>query len=135
EFNEEIVARAIDASEIPVITGIGHEVDVSIADLVADHHAHTPTEAAQVAVHHWRGVRDAIDMMRVRLRRGLRSLVQQARSRLTAVEHHELFRRPTDRINQLRQLLDDRQRTLTLTVTQRLRIATARVERLGAKLS
>ncbi|HZW50932.1 MAG TPA: exodeoxyribonuclease VII large subunit, partial [Rudaea sp.] len=49
-FNEEVVARAIAASKIPIITGIGHEVDVSIADLVADYHAHTPTEAAQVAV-------------------------------------------------------------------------------------
>ena len=44
-FNEEVVARAIAASRIPVVTGIGHEIDVSIADLVADHHAHTPTEA------------------------------------------------------------------------------------------
>ena len=40
EFNEEIVARAIVASRIPIVTGIGHEVDTSIADLVADYHAH-----------------------------------------------------------------------------------------------
>src|SRR5690606_6942390 len=46
-FNEERVARAIAACPIPIITGIGHEVDVSISDLVADYHAHTPTEAAQ----------------------------------------------------------------------------------------
>jgi exodeoxyribonuclease VII large subunit len=45
-FNEECVARAMAASTIPIITGIGHEIDVSIADLVADYHAHTPTEAA-----------------------------------------------------------------------------------------
>ncbi|MGH7214881.1 MAG: exodeoxyribonuclease VII large subunit, partial [Tepidisphaeraceae bacterium] len=47
-FNEEAVARAVARSRLPVVTGVGHEVDVSIADLVADHHAHTPTEAAQV---------------------------------------------------------------------------------------
>ncbi len=60
EFNEECVARAIFASRIPVVTGIGHEVDVSIADLVADYHAHTPTEAAQVIVAEWNSARQAI---------------------------------------------------------------------------
>ena len=59
-FNDEAVARAIAASRIPVVTGIGHEVDTSIADLVADYHAHTPTEAAQVVVQHWRAARDAV---------------------------------------------------------------------------
>ena len=56
-FNEECVARAIAASRLPVITGIGHEVDTTIADLVADYHAHTPTEAAQVVATAWRAPR------------------------------------------------------------------------------
>jgi exodeoxyribonuclease VII large subunit len=134
EFNEECVARAIAASEIPIVTGIGHEVDTSIADLVADVHAHTPTEAAQVVTTHWKTARDSIDVLAVRLRRGLRSVVQEARHRLTAVERHEVFRRPLDRINQLRQVLDDRQRSLALATSHRLRGATARVERTGARL-
>src|SRR5258706_6500644 len=61
EFNEEILARAIRASRIPIITGIGHEIDVSIADLAADHHAHTPTEAAQVATRYWRTAQITMD--------------------------------------------------------------------------
>jgi exodeoxyribonuclease VII large subunit len=134
EFNEEIVARAIAASKIPVITGIGHEVDVSIADLVADYHAHTPTEAAQVAMANWRIAGDIIHTSGVRLARGLRGVVQDAKNRLLHVERHEFFRRPTDRINQLRQFLDDRQRSLQLAVAERLRVATARFSRLEALL-
>src|SRR3954454_16890325 len=100
EFNEECVARAIVASRIPVVTGIGHEVDTSVADLVADYHAHTPTEAAQVVTAHWRAVADVVDTAGVRLGRGLRNVVQHARQRLISIQRHEFFRRPTDRINQ-----------------------------------
>ena len=71
-FNEEIVARAIVASRVPVMTGIGHDVDISIADLVADYHAHTPTEAAQVAVAGWKQAAVALTTAATRLRRSLR---------------------------------------------------------------
>ncbi len=121
EFNEEVVARAIVASRIPVITGIGHEVDVSIADLAADYHAHTPTEAAQVAMSGWRIAKETVESLGLQLRRGMRALIEDARQRLLAIERHELFRRPLDRINAARQLLDDRQRVLALVVGARLR--------------
>jgi exodeoxyribonuclease VII large subunit len=119
-FNEEIVARAVAASVIPIITGVGHEVDVSIADLVADYHAHTPTEAAQVVTANWRNVRDAIDQLQLRLTRVVRSSVQEARRRIDAIERHEAFRRPFDYINALRQQLDDRQRSLLVAMNARL---------------
>jgi exodeoxyribonuclease VII large subunit len=120
-FNEEIVARAVAASAIPIVTGIGHEVDVSIADLVADHHTHTPTEAAQAVTARWRNARDLIDISHTRLRRGLRQLVETARQRLIAIRRHEVFRRPLDRVIALRQLLDDRQRALTLAAAGAMR--------------
>ncbi len=119
-FNEEIVARAIAASSIPVVTGVGHEVDVSIADLVADYHAHTPTEAAQVITAQWRNAADAIEASTNRLRRGLRTLAQQASLRLAHVTRHPFFRRPLDRINSLRQLLDDRERSMRAAMKDRL---------------
>jgi exodeoxyribonuclease VII large subunit len=134
EFNEETVARAIAASRVPVITGIGHEIDVSIADLAADYHAHTPTEAAQVAVRHWRSAADDVDGIRVRLRREVRRLIEQARRRLGHAERHEFFRRPLDRVNQLRQLLDDRQRAMAVAVGERLHAARERVARLDGRL-
>ena len=137
EFNEEAVARAIVACRVPVISGIGHEVDVSIADLVADYHAHTPTEAAQVAVARWRQAAEALGTAATRLTRALRQAVSHHRQRLTAVERHEMFRRPTDRINRIRQLLDDRQKHLHAAiagVVARLRGSLTRQERrLGAQ--
>ena len=119
-FNEEAVARAMARCVIPIMTGIGHEVDVSIADLVADYHAHTPTEAAQVAVMQWRGVGDGLNASTTRLGRALRATAIEARQRLTAIERHDHFRKPTLRVNQLRQHLDDRQRQLALIVSNRI---------------
>jgi exodeoxyribonuclease VII large subunit len=133
-FNEEIVARAIDGSTLPIVTGIGHEVDTSIADLVADYHAHTPTEAAQIISHHWRGARDAVDLSNVRLRRLVTDLLQDARQRLRNIERHEAFRRPMDRINGYRQLLDDRQRQLSLALTKRLHVASWRIAEMRTRL-
>jgi exodeoxyribonuclease VII large subunit len=134
EFNEECVARAIAACPIPVITGVGHEVDTSIADLVADYHAHTPTEAAQIVVAHWKAARELIDVTGARMRRAIRAMLHDARQRVANVERHAIFRRPTERINLLRQMLDDRQRALVLALGHRLRREQARVERLGVKL-
>ncbi len=113
-FNEEVLARAIAASNIPIVTGVGHEVDTSIADLAADYHAHTPTEAAQVITANWRIAPDTTDALGLRLRRELRMRLNEARQRLAATQRHAVFRRPMDRINTLRQLLDDRQRALFL---------------------
>jgi exodeoxyribonuclease VII large subunit len=134
QFNEEVVARAIAASVIPIITGIGHEVDVSIADLVADHHAHTPTEAAQVAVARWRIVVELLDSSNLRIRRAMRAVVQHAAQRLLRIETHEMFRRPLDRINMLRQRLDDRQGALGIGLGHRVRREQMRLERITVRM-
>jgi exodeoxyribonuclease VII large subunit len=134
-FNDELLARAIADSSIPVITGIGHEVDVSIADLVADHHAHTPTEAAQVATSWWRNVHDLLASLSLRLHRQIRGVWQDANHRLSAVERHEIFRRPGDRIDDLRMKLDDRQRALLQALSNRLQASTRRLERNAGRLA
>jgi exodeoxyribonuclease VII large subunit len=133
QFNEEVVARAIFASRIPVVTGVGHEVDTSIADLVADYHAHTPTEAAQVVAAQWRGVRDEVDARATRLRRAAGASVQDARQRLRSVERHEAFRRPMHRVNSLRQLLDDRQRALAMSAGDRVHAAQLQLQTLEGR--
>ena len=134
-FNDEALARAVAASAIPVVSGIGHEVDVSIVDLVADHHAHTPTEAATVATAGWLTAADDLRGVATRLTRELEATVRDAGRRLVAVEQHEFFRRPTDRLDDLRQRLDDRGRSLLLAVHATLRSRQASVQRATDRLA
>ena len=133
-FNEEAVARAIAASRLPIVTGIGHEVDTSIADLVADHHAHTPTEAAQSIVTRWRAAPSEIASLSARLSRSLAVMLADARQQLASVERHEVFRRPLHRVHMLGQLLDDRQRAMNLAMTRRLAAHRFRLGELRSRL-
>lgn len=134
EFNEECVARAIVASRIAVVTGIGHEVDVSIADLVADHHAHTPTEAASIAVGQWRNAAQVLMDGEGKLGKGLRDLVGYYRQRIGSIERHEVFRRPMDGVNRLRQLVDDREKDLGHGMSDRLHVLQRRVAEASRRL-
>jgi len=127
-FNEEIVARAIAQSRIAIVTGIGHEVDVCIADLVADYHAHTPTEAAQVVTAQWRGAKDQLDGSAMRLGRSLQMRVWEAQQRLRGIERHEAFRRPMDRVDLLWQLIDERQRAMVIGQQELLRADRDRIQ-------
>ena len=93
-FNEEIVARALFASNIPVVSAVGHEVDITIADLVADVRAATPTAAAELVVPVLAEAVADIDRFDYRLRRGVASIVKLCRSQLTVLERRRVFREP-----------------------------------------
>jgi exodeoxyribonuclease VII large subunit len=135
QFNEECVARAMAASSLPIITGIGHEIDTSIADLVADYHAHTPTEAASVAVRNWLRAAELISAGSMRLGNAVRTVLSDAKQQLSGIERHEVFRRPTYRIESLKQFVDDRERALDGLMADRLRASTVRIERLRTRLA
>lgn len=120
-FNEEAVARAVAASPIPVVTGIGHEVDTSIADLVADHHAHTPTEAAQFITTHWRAAADSVHRAVQRAQRGVGRLLASAIERLRHVERHEIFRQPLRRLEQLAARVNHDERRLAMAMAGQVR--------------
>jgi exodeoxyribonuclease VII large subunit len=119
-FNEESLARAIAASEIPVISGVGHETDFTVADFVADVRASTPSAAAELVVQ----TRREFDRRVADLRDTLASLV---RYRLLDLSKrvHELsarrgFRRPLDLLRQQRQRADEMTSRLALGLRARL---------------
>src|SRR5580700_1936395 len=90
-FNEEIVARAIAASEVPVITGIGHETDFTIADFVADLRAPTPSAAAELVVHRKQDFVSELDDHARHLAQMMRLKLSEARQVLTELSMHNVF--------------------------------------------
>jgi exodeoxyribonuclease VII large subunit len=105
-FNEEIVVRAIHASRIPVVSAVGHEIDVTLADLVADVRALTPSEAAERVVPAMEAIYATLRDRQSRLVAGLRGRAQEARQRLEAIETRPPFKKPFDRLHNLAQQLD-----------------------------
>ncbi len=106
-FNEEIVVRAIHASRVPVVSGIGHEIDVTLSDLVADVRALTPSEAAERVVPAAAEIVAILDQYRLRLSTALRSRSSEARTRLDHVASSRVFRFPYERLHDLSRRLDE----------------------------
>jgi exodeoxyribonuclease VII large subunit len=105
-FNEECVAQAIFQSRIPVVTGIGHEDDLTIADMVADLRALTPSEAAEKVVPERTAVLDWLVGLESRFGADLRRRLEMARAQLVEMARRPCFRRPLERIRQAEQQLD-----------------------------
>jgi exodeoxyribonuclease VII large subunit len=106
-FNEEIVARAISASAIPIITGIGHETDFTIADFVADVRASTPSAAAELVVQSRREFDRHIATLREDLASRARMRLLEWKHRVQELAAHRGFRRPLDLLRQSRQRADE----------------------------
>jgi len=106
-FNEEVVARAIDRSKIPVISAVGHEVDWTIADLVSDYRAHTPTAAADPVVAHSDEFAERLREGRERMADGIQALVQQSREAFAHLKESYAFRQPRVYLQQLSQQVDE----------------------------
>ena len=134
-FNEETVARAIHACHVPVISAVGHEVDVTIADLVADRRALTPSEAAELVVPLESDVRMELDQIRQRLMSSLRQQTQQARMRLDSLASRRCFTRPLDRIHDLSHRLDELEGRLKRGARQAVETSRQHVNSLAASLN
>ncbi len=106
-FNEEVVVRAIFASRVPVVSAVGHEIDVTLSDLVADVRAATPTEAAQQVVPSSEELAASLKHLHARLSSSLSSVAVAARARLDAIASRRIFRRPLERVHELERRLDE----------------------------
>lgn len=106
-FNEEVVARAIADSFVPVVSAVGHETDVSIADLVADRRALTPSEAGELVVPSAADLRQSLGHLSGRATRALRQRLAGLQQRLNAFEERSVFLRPQVLINNRRQTCDE----------------------------
>ena len=117
-FNDEALARAIVASPIPVISGIGHEIDVTIADFAADVRAPTPSAAAELAVPDGEEWRASLRRLAQRLQRGLSRRVEAQRERLRWLVGRAALVSPTARLAQQTQRLDDLEQRLSRALRQ-----------------
>jgi exodeoxyribonuclease VII large subunit len=109
-FNEERVAAAIRSCSdggLPVVSAVGHEIDWTIADCVADERAATPSEAAEMVVPDQQQLRQDLQNLQIRLAQALGIKVRTALRHLQSLERRPALRRPLDRLRQLDQELDE----------------------------
>ncbi len=133
-FNEEVVVRAIHASRIPVVSAIGHEIDVTLSDLVADVRALTPSEAAELVVP---AIEETVQRLRQyhsRLTAALSGRTKAARARIEALASRRVLRRPLDGVHDLARRVDE----LAVRAARAVRLAAThaqqRLEHIAARL-
>lgn len=133
-FNEEIVARAIYESEIPVISAVGHEPDVTIADFVADLRAATPSNAAELAVPDQNDMYVRLDQLNLRMKNAVERNIRQQRVLLDRFASSRALTSPENYIQDRRMLLDYQQRRLINGLNGVLSYSQRRIAGLAASL-
>ena len=108
-FNDERVARAIFASDIPIISAVGHEPDVTIADFVSDVRASTPSNAAEIAVPDQAEMRDILNARSISLRRIIDTEIKSRRQRLDDISNKRVMQSPRYYVEDKRLMLDHSQ--------------------------
>ena len=111
-FNEESVARAICASAIPVISAVGHEVDYSISDYVADYRAPTPSAAAEIVAREHGQLSARVNELRQRLITSIQGHIERRSEAQRHLDPRRVLIRARDRIEQNAQYLDERRKDL-----------------------
>lgn len=119
-FNEEIVARAIFASELPVISAVGHETDFTIADFVSDLRAPTPSAAAELATESLDSVKEDLAELTDRLDRDVQAVLTSSKRRLDFLKERPVLKRPLEGIRRTQMYLEEKERLLLRETLRRL---------------
>ena len=133
-FNDEAVARAIHASQIPLVSGVGHEIDFTIADFVADRRAPTPSAAAELVTPDQQAWRHQLGLLLQRLQRHQNGRLQRLRERIAGLQKRLLSQHPTQRLLQRAQRFDELSQRLRQALGFRLLQQTRRLEQLHNRL-
>lgn len=133
-FNDERVARAIFESDIPVISAVGHEPDVTISDFVADLRAATPSNAAELAVPDKNDLQEALRQMELRSTQALRRELKALRQRLLDLQQKRVLQSPKNYIDDKRMLLDFMSNRLVAASTKKVAVSKERYVMLAASL-
>lgn len=134
-FNDERVARAVAASRIPVVCGVGHETDFSLADFAADRRAPTPSAAAELVVPDQLELRAQLQKRGATLTKVLRGVIDEHRWRLTEQTRALRHLSPTTQLRQARQRIDDLIERAEMAVEQGLNIRREKVSGLRGRLT
>ncbi len=133
-FNEEVVARSIYNSRIPVISAVGHEIDLTIADLVADKRALTPSEAGELVVPRKDLLLDMLEKLNTRLLQSLTGKLRLSKERLVRVANSYAMRQPFDRLRRWQQRLDEFAQRLNINITHALNTEREKLSGIAGKL-
>lgn len=133
-FNEEVVARAIYESDLPIISAVGHETDFTIADFVADLRAPTPSAAAELAVQNVEDLKDTIDLYQNRLKISLKRKTELMRLRYEKCISSRVYREPLLKINEQYMVIDSKIKSLENSVTKKLKDSKIEMAKLISKL-
>jgi exodeoxyribonuclease VII large subunit len=133
-FNEEALARAIGRSAIPVVTGIGHEIDLSIADLVADRRGATPSAAAELVSPSAQHLGQRLRASEQRLIGAQARLLFACRQRFVAAQRHLGLLHPLDLLQRRQQRFDDLQRRMEIALARKLEGVRGRIGPLALRV-
>jgi exodeoxyribonuclease VII large subunit len=134
-FNEETVARAIYASKIPVISAVGHEIDYTIADFVADVRAPTPSVAAELVIRNKSELHAELQVGAQRLQRAIRHRLETLRARLEACQQRRVLKDPWAPLRTMEQRIDELSGRLARSIRARLRLSQEVLERSEAAIA
>ncbi len=133
-FNEEVVARSIYNSRIPIISAVGHEIDITIADLVADKRALTPSEAGELVVPRKDLLIEKIEKFKARLLQSLTGKLRLSKEKLVRIANSYAMKQPFDRLNRWQQRLDEFAQRLNLNITHALNTEREKLSGIAGKL-